>query len=200
LLPVRDPNMRLNLEKGHLELTTTQSDINRQFKLDRGEYPGVRLRDLGFTGDEDFEVTALLPDIPGLAVIGQFGLYAGTSSDKNIRGGLLGRQEPDTYRQFLVNNNGGPDSDSQFVGLSYRGDDLRMTLKRSQGRYAMMIENLTRGSSSTLTIRHPAWLDGPQDLQVGLFAALPRGEKQLPVHVKAFQATVFTRSSPSRMP
>src|SRR5581483_6426258 len=87
-LPERDPNLRLDTARGRLELTTTKSDINTQYKLDQGEYLGVRLSDLGFTGKEDFAIAVTIPDIPALEFVGQFGLYTGSSSKKNIRGGV----------------------------------------------------------------------------------------------------------------
>src|SRR5262249_45440632 len=108
LLPERDPNLRLDRRKSQLELTTTKSDLNTQYKLDQGEYLGVRLADLGFTGREDFAVTASIPNIPALESVGQFGLYAGARSDATIRGGLIGRRgQLGQYTQFLVNNDGG---------------------------------------------------------------------------------------------
>ena len=35
------------------------------------------------------------------------------------------------------------------------GDDLRLTLRRNGGRYSLVVNNLTRNSSSTLEIAHP---------------------------------------------
>ncbi len=196
-LPDPDPNLRLDTARERLELTTTESDINRQYKVAQGEYLGVRLSDLGFTGKEDFAVTATLPDIPALEFIGQFGLYAGARSNRNIRGGLLclDRKEPGRYAQFLVNNNGGPrsgDTDLYRVGLLTTGADLRLTLKRTAGKYALTVENLTDGSASTLTIRHPDFLDDERDLYVGLFGANPQSQVRKPVNVKDFQVTVWT--------
>jgi hypothetical protein len=193
-LPSPDPNLRLDTEQGTLAITTTESDINRQFKVDSGEYLGVPLAGLGFTGDEDFAVTASLPDIPALAFIGQFGLYVGSRSDCNIRGGLLGKHEFGRYTLFLVNNNGGRDTDSHFVGLFSTGDHLVMTMRRVAGKYSLTVENRTNGSSSTVAIRHPAFLDGKSDLHAGLFAANPRSEDHRPIRVKSFQVTVWTRS------
>jgi hypothetical protein len=175
-LPARDPNLRLDPGQGCLELTTTDSDINRQSKVDQGEYLGVRLSDLGFTGKEDFAATALIPNIPALEFIGQFGLYAGTRSDNNIRGGVISRREAGSYTQFLVNNNGGRDTNAHFVGLFSTGDDLRLTLRRLGGKYSLTVENQTTGSASILTIRHPDFLDDAADLYVGLFAANTRSE------------------------
>ena len=92
-------------------------------------------------------------------MVGQFGLYAGSASDTNIRGGLISWPEPDTYRLFLVNNRDGNDTDIYEVGLMTTGDDLRLTLRRIGGRYSLVVDNLTRKSSSTLEIAHPAFLD-----------------------------------------
>jgi hypothetical protein len=171
-----DPNLRLDPTRGALELTTTSSDINTQFHLGRGEYLGLRLADLGFTGDEDFEVVATLPNIPGLSYVGQFGLYVGSRSDRVIRGGLIRHEEPNHYSFFFVNNDGGRDSDLEEIGLTNIGDDLRLVLRRSGGAYSLVVENLTRRSSSTLAIAHPAYLDGERDLYVGLFGASPNTE------------------------
>ena len=87
LLEPNDTNLLLAPGGERLRLTTTNSDVNTQYLLDRGEYLGVRLSDVGFTGREDFEVSVSIPDIPSLRQLGQFGLYAGTRSDQNIRGG-----------------------------------------------------------------------------------------------------------------
>src|SRR5262249_27215413 len=128
-LPRFDPNLRLRPDLRALELTTTRSDINTQERMPTGEYLGVRLRDLGFTGAEDFEIRAKIPNIPGLKVVGQFGLYAGTRSDRNIRGGLISWPEPEMYRLFLVNDTDGMDSDYYEVGLMNSGDDSQLALR-----------------------------------------------------------------------
>jgi hypothetical protein len=191
-LPEHDPNLRLNPARSQLELTTTNSDVNTQYQLHHGEYLGVRLADLGFTGPEDFAVTATIPNIPALESVGQFGLYAGSRSDKNIRGGLISRLKPGEYTQFLVNNNGGSDDDICRVGLHAPGTDHRLTLKRTGGKYALTVENLTTGSTSALTIRHPEFLDGERDLYVGLFGANTQSNVRKTLLVKEFQVTVWT--------
>jgi hypothetical protein len=196
----RDPNLRLDAGKGCLELTTTDSDLNTQYKLRQGEYLGVRLADLGFTGKEDFAVAVTVLDIPALEVVGQFGLYAGARSDRNIRGGLINakRAERGQYQQFLVNNHvhqegeKGCDTDIGRVGLLSTGTDLRLTLRRADGKYALTVDNLTDGTSSTLTIRHPWFLDDEADLYVGLFGANTQSNVRRPLLFKDFEATVWT--------
>jgi hypothetical protein len=188
----RDTNLRLDPDHGQLALKTTNSDINQQVGMDRGEYLGVRLADLGFTGPEDFAVAVAIPKIPALPRVGQFGLYAGTKSDRNIRGGVISKKEPGQYTQFLVNNNGGRDTDSHFVGLFSTGDDLRLTLGRKAGKYALTVTNETTGGSSTLSIRHPDFLDAERDLYVGLFGANTQSEVRKTLVIKEVKVTVWT--------
>jgi hypothetical protein len=193
LLPKSDPNLRIDPSGNGLAITTTRSDINQQFGLGKGEYLGTRLSSLGFTGQEDFEVTAVLPNIPSLAEVGQFGLYAGAGGSKNIRGGLISRGIADDYKQFLVNNNGGLDSDAMFIGVIPTGANVQFTLRRERGKYAMSIESLTTGASSTLSIAHPAFLDNEKDLYVGLFAANTGSNITRTLVLKELKVTVWTR-------
>jgi ferric-dicitrate binding protein FerR (iron transport regulator) len=196
-LAAHDGNLRLDLARGHLELTTTESDLNTRYKLNRGEYLGVRLADLGFTGTEDFSVTATIRDIPALEFIGQFGLYAGARNDRCIRGGLLSKgKEASQYTQFLVNNHGGLDANLKVVGLLATGNEVRFTLERKDGKYALTVDNLTDGSSSTLRIRHPDYLDNERDLYVGLFGANPRGNAPRTLLFTEFRATVWAVAAP----
>lgn len=199
-LRAHDPNLRLDTAKGQLELTTTRSDIRNQVRLWQGEYLGVRLSDLGFTGEEDFAVTATIPNTPALEDYGQFGLYAGTWSDRNIRGGLIkwGRQDPGQNTQFMVNNNGGPDTDLYKVGLLSPGTTLRLTLKRIGGEYSLTVENRTDGGASTLTIRNPEFLSGEPDLYVGLFGANPYSDVRKTLIIKEFSVTVWTLSTSAK--
>ncbi|HKB04194.1 MAG TPA: FecR domain-containing protein [Gemmataceae bacterium] len=199
-LHANDEFLRLDPAKGRLELTATRSDLNTQYRLRRGEYLGVRLSDLGFTGREDFEVSAVFPEIPALEFVGQFGLYAGVRSDRAIRGGVLKLHKGDAevYTQFLVNNPDGKDADLYEVGLLRPGTDLRLTLRRAAGQYTLTVENLTAGGASTLAIRHPDYLDAERDLYVGLFAAEPRSDVGRKLVVNEFRATVWAAAPAGR--
>jgi hypothetical protein len=165
--------------------------------LYHGEYLGVRLSDVGFTGSEDFAVTVTIPNIPALDMVGQFGLYAGIKSDQNIRGGVIVAQggEPGKYNQFLVNNRERDDHDFCQVGLLSTGTDLRLTLRRMGGKYSLAVENLTAGSTSTVTIPHPDFLDGSRDLFVGLFGANTQSDVRKTLVMKEFAVTVWTTSA-----
>jgi hypothetical protein len=189
-----DANLRLDPKNGTLALTTTRNDINRQTALWVGEYLGVRLSDLGFTGKEDFAISATLLNIPGLEVVGQFGLYAGPASDKNIRGGVISQKEPDRYGQFLVNNLGGIDQDLAEVGLLKTGDDLRLTLRRVSGDYSLIVENQTTKSSNTLAIAQPRFLDSEKDFYVGIFGANTQSNVRKTLTIKNMSVTVWMPS------
>lgn len=194
-----DPNLRLLPAKGQLELTTTKSDLNTQSELPHGEYLGVRLADLGFTGPEDFEVSVTILDIPALEFIGQFGVYAGPASNQNIRGGLISarRKEPGQYTQFLVINRNGDDSRPYKVGLFETGTDLRITLRREAGTFTLTVANLTTAEASTVTARHPPFPDAERDLYVGVFGANTQSEVRRTLMLKEFRATVWTVCVPA---
>jgi ferric-dicitrate binding protein FerR (iron transport regulator) len=199
-LPNDDPNLKLDPATGQLELTTTNSDLNTQYRLPDGEYLGVRLADFGFTGPEDFAVSATFLNIPALEIVGQFGLYAGPASDQTIRGGLINsrRNETGQFTQFLVTNQNGKDTPPHKVGLLETGTDLRMTLRRAAGKYTLTVENLTTGEASTLTPRgHPAFLDPARDLYVGVFGANTQSEVRRTLVIKDFRATVWTLTPPT---
>ena len=196
-LPESDPNLLLCPDRLALELTTTRSDINTQDQMAFGEYLGVRLSDLGFTGTEDFEIRVTISNIPGLQVVGQFGLYAGTYSDRNIRGGLISWPKLDNYRLYLVNNCGGRDSDLYQVGLMTTGDDLRLILRRLGGQYSLVVDNLSQNSSSTLAIAHPSFLDTENDLYLGLFGANTQSDERKTLTIREFSVTVWTAQSGS---
>lgn len=188
--PGRDPNLCIAPGSG-LELTTTNSDINGQAGLLTGEYFGYQLGKLGYTGAEDFEIVVEIPNIPTLRRVGQFGLYAGTKSNRNIRGGLIATDNGD-YRQFLVNNSQWNDHDSGYLGLTNTGDDLRMILKRNAGKYSLTVDNQTTGSATTLAIKHPEFLDGESDLQVGVFGANTQSNEPKTLLIRAVTVTVWT--------
>ncbi len=103
----------------------------------------------------------------------------------------MSQRAPDAYRQFVVNTRDGRDKDAYFVGLGAPGDDLRVRLSRTGGKFAVAVENRTTGATGTLATRHPEFLDGRADLVVGVFACDPRGADHTAVRFRAFTATVW---------
>jgi hypothetical protein len=200
ILPPHDPNLLLDPGRGILRLTTTRSDLNTQDCMTTGEYLGFRLRDYGLGAHDDFEISTTIPNIPGLDVVGQFGLYIGASSVASIRGGLISQNRPDHYNLFLVKNSGGIDTDINEVGLVTTGDDLRLTLRRISGKFSLVVvvKNPTHGSSSTLTINHPAFLDDVTDLFAGVFGANTQSDVSKTLTIKELSVTLWTRRPAAR--
>jgi hypothetical protein len=164
-----------------------------------GEYLGFRLEDLGWTGSDDFEISATIPKIPSLNVVGQFGLYVGASSEASIRGGLISQTQPGRYGLFLVKNHGGIDTDTNEVGLMSTGDDLRLALRRLDGKYSLVVENQTLGWSNTLTINHPAFLDNERKLYAGVFGANTQSDVSKTLSIKEVAVTLWTKQTSKRV-
>lgn len=204
-----DANLKLDTEKGQLVLTTTDSDVNRRYKLEQGEYLGFRLSDFGFTGTEDFSIAVTIPEIPELAAVGQFGLFAGTRNDCSIRGGLIrdnaatAKNSTDKkvtiYQQFMANNNGGNDSNGFFVGLYASGEDMQMTLRRTTGKFYLTVGNHT--GTNTIDIKHPEFLDGQKEMFLGLYGANTQSNKPQQIIIKRIEITVWEqiKSAPLAM-
>ena len=64
-------------------------------------------------------------------------------------------------------------------------------------RYAMTVENRTRGSTVTLTTKQPNYLDGMADLHVGIFGANTQSDEPKTLAVREVRATVW-KSEPAR--
>ena len=192
-LDENDSNLFLDHATSSLNITATKNDINRQVNLDQGDYFGIELSQLGFTGNEDFEVKTRILNIPDLKDFGQFGLYIGTKSDSCIRGGMIKWSgNAVNHNLFLVANSDGKDHDGNKIGYIYAGSNIELTFRRIKNRYSLKVTNLDDETSNTLEIRHPAFLDGEPNLQVGLFAANPFRNQHATIAVDTFSVTVWT--------
>jgi len=62
---------------------------------------------------------------------------------------------------------------------------------RFGGLYSLVVENMTRGSSNTLTITHPAFLDQQQNLFAGLFGANTQSDVSKTLNIKEVKITIW---------
>src|SRR5207237_9707186 len=72
------------------------------------------------------------------------------------------------------------------------GPLLRLTLRRLVGDYSLVVDNLTRHSSSTLAIAHPDFLDRETDLYAGLFGANAQSGLRKTLTTRELSVTVWT--------
>ena len=54
------------------------------------------------------------------------------------------------------------------------------------------MDNQTTGSATTLAIKHPEFLDGESDLQVGVFGANTQSNEPKTLLIRAVTVTVWT--------
>ena len=158
-LAERDPNLRLRPDRRALELTTTRSDLTPRIACPPANTSVSAWPTWASPARKISRSAHRSRTSPASRWSASSGCMPGSRSNKNIRGGLIRRPAPDSYRLFLVNNPDGNDTDIYEIGLMTTGDDLRLILRRVSGRYSLQVDNLTRNSSSTLEIAHPAFLD-----------------------------------------
>ena len=165
-LPELDPLLRLDTGAGLLALRTTQADFNGGAGLAGNSSPGVALADLGFTGDEDFAVTAIFRPLLGLEFIDQVGVYVGASSASLTRAGTIVFGAPERYS---VHSENGADHGGRFFGFGFDGSDgMTVTITREAGAWRYYIDGVEWTPPAP-----PAFLDGRMDLIAGMFAITP---------------------------
>lgn len=193
-IPVNDPNMTLNTSgDGTLTIMSTNSDLNGQVGLDVGEYVGVNLSSLGFTGSEDFTVSATFLDSSFPGNYNQFGLFVGAMSDANVRFGPLTAGGPTINIPLNVGQDTGNYWDSEFV--PNQGDDIKLTISRTAGVWLFEIDNLTAPEvSGDISMTYPPnFLSLANDLTVGVMVAAADYDETIetyPVTVDTFDVTV----------
>jgi beta-xylosidase len=184
-LPELDPNLRLDAGSGVLALSTTRADFNGAAGLEGNSSPGVALADLGFTGDEDFAVTAIFRPLVGLQGIDQIGLYVGTSSAALTRAGTIVFGGPERYS---VHSENGADYGGRFFGFGFDGSDgMTVTITRESGTWRYYVDGIEWNPTAP-----PAFLDGSADLVAGVFAITPLNDNQKTIELDSLSIVVAT--------
>jgi hypothetical protein len=177
-----DPNLQLDPTAGVLRIRSTNSDINGQVGLAAGEYAGINLSRLGFTGTQDFCVGAQFRNVRYAEAFDQFGLYIGSGAGVNFRAGYL---FSGSRTLFSVLNNGGFDSGISLATGPAEGSDLFISIGRVGGQYFFDANGV-----SLLLGAQPSFLNGFSDLNVGMFAANARNPNSKTATVDDFMVVV----------
>ena len=195
-LPSNDPNLALNTSQGVLQITSSSSDLNGQLNMASGEYLGTRLADLGFTGSQNFSVSATFLNVQYSQDFDQFGLYVGNASDQNFRAGFVFASIAGGRSMFSTPNSG-VDFNTVFGSNAPAvGDDIVLTLSRTGGTYAVDYQNLTNPAlSGLLSLVQPTFLNGQTDLYVGIFAANARNNDPKVGTIDAYSVNVVPEPS-----
>ncbi|MFT3780672.1 MAG: glycoside hydrolase family 43 protein [Nibricoccus sp.] len=186
-LPAWDPNLRLNTTTGSLELSTTQSDFNGQANLGIASMPGANLSSLGFTGSEDFAVTAVFKPLTTLEFIDQVGVYIGANSNLMTRADTIVFATPERHSTHTQN---GTDYDGHFFGFGLNAaDGMTITITREAGNWRYLIDGLDWNPLSA-----PSFLDGRSDLVAGVFAITPINANRKTIEVDSYSLVVATNT------
>ena len=171
-IPTNDPNMTLNTANGHLLLGSVRSDFNSNGfgrNLAAMDSPGLLLLGLG---SQDFLIEAIFRNLQVNQLGDQMGLYAGSSVDLVVRGGVHEHNNGSIYQSFVGYSQNAIDGPPSFGGLNVlnAGDDSRFQLGRINGQWFFRWENLTQsGVSLTSPYFSLPLLDAQTSLYVGAF-------------------------------
>ena len=188
------PDSRLLLDTtsiGVLNLsgTTTGQNFNGQANVGQIEAPGILLSGLGFTGSQDFSVSATFVKLQNGALFeyAQFGVYVGTSTTQMTRDGFLFSSILGGKAYFGVNTNGTADSNITGSGQpAFDGRTLIATISRTGGVFAETVN----GVNVTPSLDPGLFLDGASDLTVGVYSVNTDGTKPFTASLDGFTATV----------
>jgi beta-xylosidase len=184
-LPDADPNLRLDTAAGVLALSTTRADFFGRAGLAATSSPGLEFADLGFTGSEDFAVTATFRPLAGLQFIDQVGLYVGANSDAVTRAGTIVFGAPERY---AVHSQNGADHSGRFFGFGFNGNDgMTVTITRESGAWRYYVDGVEWNP-----LAPAAFLDGRADLIAGVFAMTPLNSNRKSVEIDALSLVVAT--------
>lgn len=202
-----DPNLNLNTAGGVLQmLTSPGSDINFQVGMSNATIVGINLADLGFTGGNDFSVTANFVNITNLLLQpDQLCVVVGTDSANMIRAGFINFSNfhtpgTDANEGFGVNTVSGGDIDGRFFGAVV-GGSMVVVIKRTAGTWACTVNGVDRlpntMANGTGTPAPPIFLDAATDLFVGVVALDVGNDSPWYANLDTFTVVVSGNSAPS---
>lgn len=185
-LPALDPRLLLDSEAGVLEVQSARADFFGQVGLENASAPGLSLAALGFTGSEDFSVSAEFRSVGPIAFIDQVGLYVGAHSNLLTRAGTIVFGAPERYSAHTSN---GADFDARFFGFGLDvSDGMTVTIGREAGTWRYLIDDREWNPLSA-----PTFLDGRSDLVAGVFAITPLNDTTKTIELDRLSLVVATQ-------
>jgi arabinan endo-1,5-alpha-L-arabinosidase len=192
---VHDGHLSLNTQEGYLAITSTRSDYNAQVGMAANGSIGAALASLGFSGTEDFAVSATFRALPTLQDIDQVGLFIGRSGSTLTRAGAIvfgGVPEP-----FSVHTENGADRNARFSGAGFNGaGGMRVAITREGGVWRYFINEAEWNPVSGGQKVEPAYLNGQGDLIAGVFAIHPLNNNPKRVELESFSLAVVNGPVP----
>jgi len=193
-IAANDPNLVLDRRAGWLRMTSTNGDINGQRALPTLDFIGIDLSSLGFTGNQDFVLTASFIHVPTnfpseSNSFDQFGAFVGEDSMFLTRGGgtnyhAFGAPQFEAFGDNIFN---GVKVDDRFFG-PLTGDTMLIEMSRSGGVWKTLVNGFDR-----TPLVQPNFLDAP-NLVAGVWI-YSTDDSQFIVDLTDFQVTVVPEPS-----
>ncbi len=173
---------------GALALTSTQADFNGGAGAAVNRSVGLALGELGFTGAEDFAVTAVFRAPPVLGTVDQAGVYVGLDASNLTRAGAIRfGAAPEGY---AVHTSAATDTGGRFGGAFTPADGFEVMIQRVGGVWRYVVD----GAEVTPQVgggpNAPGFLNGRAGLHVGVFAITPFNATPKVLRVESLHAVV----------
>lgn len=173
---------------GALALTSTQADFNGGGGLASSRAVGLALAELGFTGAQDFAVTAVFRTPPTLATVDQIGLFVGADGANLTRAGIIRfGTAPEAY---AVHTRLATDTAGRFAGLLTPADGFEVVIQRVAGVWRYFVDGVEWAPRVGGVDSPPVFLDGRSDLHAGVFAITPFNATPKTIRLEALHAIV----------
>ncbi|MBD5778868.1 glycoside hydrolase family 43 protein [Pelagicoccus sp. NFK12] len=183
---VNDPNLTLDEANGQLLLKSTQADFNGQAGVASASAVGVAFSELGYTGSEDFSVTAQFAPIEGLESIDQVGVFVGSAANTLTRAGIFQGSSPEGLG---VHTQSGTDNNATFNQSNFDlSDGLTVVIARESGEWSYLVD----GVSVSPQAPNATFLDALSDLTAGVFAITPLNANAKTVGVDSLQVAILS--------
>jgi hypothetical protein len=189
-IPANDPNMSLTSHPGRLAMFSSSSDLQDGRNLGGLQAPGVLLPNVKGNA---ITISALFRNVNVPNSSDHLMVYAGASSGKVLKAGVH-EQNVYLFSQFQ----GAGDQNTALSGVNAfnAGEDIRLTLTKTNGLWTLSWQNLTRPSASGSGpgIAVP-WLDDETDLYVGVMALNPGSGISFLAEIDSFSAVDYPAMS-----
>lgn len=182
-LPANDPNLDINTATGKLTIRTGNGadviqDTNGGVGLDTMEAIGLNLSSLGYTGTQDFIVTATFDPLPPTQNPDQGGIFIGQDAGNFTQTGFITFS---AQEYFSIHATNGAHNNGRFFGFGFNGSDgMNVTITRLGGDWRYFIDGVewqpNTAADGNGTPVDPTGANGSpnlnalSDLTVGLFA------------------------------
>ncbi len=181
-----DPNLTIFPSENRLKIQSTQSDFNGQSGVELTSAVGKNLSELGFTGTEDFSVTADFEAVVGLENIDQIGVFVGNAATTLTRAGIIQTANPEGLG---VHTENGADTSATFNQSAFDlSDGLQVTIARENAEWSYIVDGVSVAPQSP----NATFLDALSDLTVGVFAINPLNTNSKTVSLNSLQIFVTT--------